>query len=162
MPEGATPVSKVPDPPQGILFRGVRFSEPSPFFLAVQNLPATAGLYAILVPDFSWEPRSFRPIFFGEADDLAMRIGYLHKRYGDWCRAAAGSNLYVAICEMPGASEEERRAATAELMQVFHPACNEGGSESCRDALYEEVSRIASGTVTMASLLAAARNGERK
>lgn len=153
-------MSGISAPPQGILFKERRFSEPAPFFLAVQNLPVCAGLYAILIPDCSWGPRSYGAIYFGEAEELARRVGYLHERYGDWCRAAGGSNLYLATHEMRDVSERDRKAAAEELIQTYSPACNAGGYGLCRDALYEEVSRIETGTVTLASLLAAARNGK--
>ncbi|HYR43806.1 MAG TPA: hypothetical protein VER98_12325, partial [Terriglobia bacterium] len=84
-----TAIQPQPPRPEGIRFYRdggdmVEFMEPRPFSWQIPQ-PAWAGLYAILVADNSWKPRFFRPLYFGESENLAERPTTSHEHYRDWC-----------------------------------------------------------------------------
>jgi hypothetical protein len=114
----------------GLRFLDRYFTEP----VALDRgwLPRSAGVYAILVSDSAWEPRPYRPIYFGEAEDLARRGVASHEKFEEWRRAAgAESGLYVAYHLMAG-SDAERTAFGEELIREYRPACNDAANESSR------------------------------
>jgi hypothetical protein len=121
----------VPEPPKpdGIRFYRdgggiVEFMEPRPFSWEIPQ-PAWAGLYVILVADNSWNPRFFRPLYFGETEDLAKRPTTSHEHYRDWSTAAGGAgNLHVAYCWMIGSTKDERTAIESGLIKHYQPECN--------------------------------------
>jgi hypothetical protein len=86
------------------------------------------------VSDPAWQPRPYRPIYVGEAGDLAGRVAASHEKYEEWRRAAgagAADQLYVAYHLIYGGDAE--RAALAEgLVREYRPACNETASDSPR------------------------------
>lgn len=119
-----------PEPkPDGIWFYRdggdkVKFMEPSRFSWGIPQ-PAWAGLYAILVADNTWKPRFFRPVYFGETENLAERPSTSHEHYDDWCKAAGGAgNLYVAYHWMMSSTKEERTAIESGLIKHYQPECN--------------------------------------
>jgi hypothetical protein len=115
--------------PKGIRFYRhggdiVRFTEPRRFSWTIPQI-AWAGLYVILVADNSWRPRFFRAIYFGEAENLAVRPTTNHERCEDWCKAASGvGNLYVAYHFMMRASKADRTAIESGLIGYYAPECN--------------------------------------
>jgi hypothetical protein len=116
----------------GLRFLDRYFTEPT----ALGNgwLPRSAGVYAILVSDPAWQPRPYRPIYVGEAGDLAGRVAASHEKYEEWRRAAAAGTadqLYVAYHLMSG-GDAERAALAGGLVQEYRPACNETASGSQR------------------------------
>jgi len=112
----------------GLRFLDRYFTEPIGF--GSSPLPGYAGVYAILVSDAAWEPRPYRPIYFGEAKDLARKVVASHEKYEDWPRAAgAEGGLYVAYHLMAG-SDAERTAFQEELIREYRPACNDAANDS--------------------------------
>jgi len=79
----------------------------------------------ILVADNSWTPRSYRPLYFGETENLAERPTTSHERYEDWCTAAGDAgNVRVAYCWMIGSLKDERTAIESDLIKFYKPECN--------------------------------------
>jgi hypothetical protein len=94
-------------------------------------LPRTACLYAILVPDQTAQPRKFRVIYFGQANNADSRVRPSHERYPDWVKAAGGgSNLFVAFHWMPSSTEQQRCAVEDELISYYNPKCNKTDARS--------------------------------
>jgi hypothetical protein len=58
-------------PQQGIRFSDLSFSEPSPF--AIAQTPNYGGLYAVMAFDTNWGPQPYRPIYAGQAGNLAEK-----------------------------------------------------------------------------------------
>jgi len=117
-------------PPQsaGLCLNLRHFSEPESLFWMMMGFRhhTYPGLYAILVPDNTWNPRPYRPIYFGEARNLGARVGESHEKYDHWCGAAGGlENLYVAFHDMMGSSSGQREDAATQLVRYFLPECNE-------------------------------------
>jgi hypothetical protein len=130
------PISAIPSlrelvaPPapvaQGIKFGGTLFSEPTVFFSC--DLPATPGLYVILVFDFSASPRPYRPLYFGKAEELNARVNESHEKFAEWKRAADTSLLFVAYYAMPGSSDSQRAFLESALIGEYRPECNVVGN----------------------------------
>ncbi len=112
----------------------VRFSEPVRF-RALFPPPPTPGVYAILQRDATWQPRPFKPIYFGKAVDLSARVTASHEKYDDWCRVASGANnLYVAFCSMWRSSDSDRSLLETSLIKRYQPECNK--TSKAADAFY--------------------------
>src|SRR5437867_13404479 len=78
----------------GIRFADYVFSEPVPLAICV-TMPQSMGVYAVLVPDATWGPRHFQPIFFGVLN--GQRQSQLTPDdYRRCLGATAGEHLYVA------------------------------------------------------------------
>jgi hypothetical protein len=109
---------------RGIKFSIYLFTEPEP--LTSWQAPPRAGVYVILIPNGSYNPRPFQPIYFGESGDMSTR-GFLnlHHKCGDWRRVARDDkNLFVAAHSMPTSTPEQRRAVESELVGLYSPVCN--------------------------------------
>jgi hypothetical protein len=107
----------------GLHFLDRYFTEPITF--ASTLLPGSPGVYAILMSDAAWQPRPYRPIYFGEAADLAGRALASHEKYEEWLRAAgAADQLYVAY-HLTSGDEAGRAALKESLIKEYRPACNE-------------------------------------
>ena len=127
----------------GLRFRNRYFTEPMAF--GSGWLPSSAGVYAIVVSDPSWQPRPYRPIYFGEAEDLAGRLTASQERLEEWRRAAdAAGPLYVAYHLMSG-SEADRAAFKESLIQEYRPEGNETPSDSPGSAERAPQGRAAAG-----------------
>jgi hypothetical protein len=107
--------------PKGIRFLDATFSEPE--FLFSSSLPKLAGLYVILVLDFNCNPRPYRPLYFGKANDLAARVTRSHEKYSDWSRAAGSGGLLVSYY-ITGISEWWRNDLEEKLIKHYTPQCN--------------------------------------
>lgn len=112
---------------QGVMFGDRWFSAPAPLpGIAFPGLRAQAGLYVVMVYDPQWGPRPFRPLYFGESDDIWNRCTAVHERFAAWRRAAGPSAvLYRALSPMPGATRAQRQAAESALIARYAPPCNE-------------------------------------
>jgi hypothetical protein len=121
-------VSELSTTRTGLRFLDRYFTEP--IALGTGLLPSSAGVYAILVSDPGWQPRPYRPIYFGEAVDLAARVVGSHEKHDEWRRAAGtGDQLYVAYHLMSGC-DEERTALEQGLIAEYRPECNEIANDS--------------------------------
>src|SRR5439155_560607 len=116
----------------GIRFADYVFSEPVPLAICVTT-PQSMGVYAVLVPDATWGPRHFQPIFFGVFN--GQRQSQLTPDdYRRCLRAAAGKQLYVAAYHIPllGDPSESHRVQR-ELVHIYSPLCNHDPADaSCR------------------------------
>jgi hypothetical protein len=113
-------------PRVGIRFQERYFSEP--ILLGCRRLPIFGGVYAVLVSDPTWEPRHYRPVYFGEAADLAGAVWGSHEKYADWCAmAGAGERVYVSYHLMSG-NAGERAVFLASLIREYRPVCNSADS----------------------------------
>ena len=83
----------------GIRFADYLFSHPVP--LGRFALPLrSAGLYVILMPDPTWGPWHFQPLYFGEFG--FQRQADISAAQQTCClKVAGGRSLYVALHEMP-------------------------------------------------------------
>ncbi len=112
----------VSKPPIGIRFGRYLFSEPVPlggFWIP----PRTMGLYVILVPDPTWMPRPFQPIFFGEfGPDRPSPVTY--REYITWFRAAAGRHLHIAVLEVQSGELGHVPVVKRELVRTYDPICD--------------------------------------
>ena len=112
----------------GLHFLDRYFTEPAAFGGGL--LPSSAGVYAVLVSDAAWQPRPYRPIYFGEAADLAGKVTASHEKYQEWLRAAgAEDQLYVAYHLMSG-GDADRAALEESLVKEYRPACNEDSASA--------------------------------
>jgi hypothetical protein len=120
-----TPDARAPRP--GMRFLDRYFTEPMAF--ARGSLPGLAGVYAVLVSDPGWQPRPYRPIYFGAAENLEARVVTSHEQYEEWLQAAgAEGNLYTAYHLMSG-DETQRKAFEKNLIQEYK-ACDETANDS--------------------------------
>ena len=114
-------IRTLPRPLSGIRFGDYVFSEPIPLdrlFLP----PHSTGVYAILIPDATWGPRDFQPLFFGEFAHgrYAITAAELSLSY----RAAAGKNLYIAVLAIPEAHAGELASLKSKFIHDYRPICN--------------------------------------
>jgi len=107
----------------GIRFADYVFSEPVPLAICVTT-PQSMGVYAVLVPDATWGPRHFQPIFFGVFN--GQRQSQLTPDdYTRCLRAAAGKQLYVTAYNMPLLGDpSELHRVQRELVHIYSPLCN--------------------------------------
>ncbi len=108
-----------------MIFDKYEFSEPSR--IAKWVPPESAGLYVILKPDLSSSPLPLKPIYFGQSEDLSER-GFIksHHKYKDWIKKVGEEeHIFIAIHQMLGSSEEERKTIEAELIAKYQPVCND-------------------------------------
>lgn len=120
----AAPAMPAVPAPTGIRFRDTYFPEPKPIFS--EWLPMKPGLYAVLVFDFGCDPRPYRPIYFGKAQDIAQRVTRSHEKYDEWCRACKSlTGLYLAYSVMADSSDLERHMVERDLIKAYAPECNE-------------------------------------
>ena len=113
----------------GIRFVDYVFGEPLPFSICSVP-PHMTGIYVVLVPDPTWRPRQFQPIFFGVFDGH-RQCQLSAVEYTACLRIAAGKGLYVATYNLPplcGPAESDR--IRRELIQVYSPICNRESIDS--------------------------------
>ncbi len=125
--------------PAGIRFGDTVFSEPVP--LARWWPPRGTGLYVVLVPDFTWLPRPFQPVYVGEYGQGCVRV--TSDEYLSWYRVAAGRDLYVAAHEIPDARATQAPVLKEEIVRMYTPVCNRRWSEPApADALARRLETI--------------------
>lgn len=114
----------------GIKFGKHCFSEPEP--LAYPTAPwilDRPGLYVVLVYASNWRPRPYRPLYFGESHGVRGRATTEHENYQSWlAEAGQNSNLFRALCFLPGSTRLERQMAESALIGRYHPPCNDRAS----------------------------------
>lgn len=107
-----------------ICFGGYEFSEPVQLIHWVP--PSIAGLYAILIPDNTYNPRPFRVIYFGETKNYSER-GFIrsHHKYSAWLNVAGSEdNLYVSTFFMVLSPSLQRVVTETYLINEYRPVCN--------------------------------------
>lgn len=88
--------------------------------------PCRAAVYVIAIPDKTWTPKGYRPVYFGESGNLSDRgFWRSHHRYRCFIgEAGSESNLYVGIHRMPDSTEDQRRKVEQTLVEKYKPKCN--------------------------------------
>jgi hypothetical protein len=106
----------------GIRFGNYFFSEPVPMG-RFSFLPRSAGLYVVLMPDLSWGPWPFQPLFFGEFG--AQREALMSQVQQAYClKVAAGRTLYVAVFALPEQHAWATSQIKKELIERYRPVSN--------------------------------------
>ncbi|MFP3983106.1 MAG: hypothetical protein ACLFV2_05385 [Desulfurivibrionaceae bacterium] len=101
------------------------FSEPER--LTSWKPPYIAGIYAILVDDPTVTPVPFRPIYFGETNNMA-EPGLIqnHPLHDCWYNQTGSVyRLFITVYEMPDSTPFERQQVEAGLIRQYRPICNE-------------------------------------
>ncbi|HEV8413028.1 MAG TPA: TIR domain-containing protein [Bryobacteraceae bacterium] len=106
------------------------FGEPLIFPGFFSPLVGGAGIYVLLAADSTWQPRQYRPLYFGETENFSQRVSTSHEHYGDWKRAAGSSLLYVAQLPMYGSTQQDRRLVEKALVDWYDPPVNKTCSYS--------------------------------
>ncbi|MGD8538922.1 MAG: hypothetical protein PVI66_09405 [Candidatus Aminicenantes bacterium] len=107
-----------------IYFANYQFSEPGAFL----NWTTTEieGIFAILVQDPTSKSRPYKPIYFGESENLSEH-GFFrsYHRYDCWIREAGNeTDLYISVFPTPGSPPELRQGIKAFLVKYYQPSCN--------------------------------------
>jgi hypothetical protein len=124
--------------PRGIRFGNFVFEEPVRWGA---YSPEYSGIFGILLPDFTWAPKPFQPIFFGEIRGAAS-AAMTQDEYVSLLRTAAGRELYVASCQMPFAAASQRHDAVRELIRAYNPLCNREPADERSGGLLERVAAL--------------------
>ena len=114
--------SSVSRTPSGIRFGDYLFSYPVP--LGHPTLPLrSAGLYVILMPDSTWGPWQFQPLYFGEFG--FQRQAQMTAAQQTFClRVAGGRVLYCALYVVPNQQEWQISRIKKELIERYRPVLN--------------------------------------
>lgn len=112
-----------------IKFNDYTFSEPTalpPSSAFMETIAGQPGVYAVLVFDPTCTPRPFRPVYFGESDNIHGRAAGTHENQSSW-RAEAGTNtpLYRALCPLPGLTKAQRQQVESLLIAKYSTPCNQ-------------------------------------
>ena len=106
-----------------IIFDNHEFSEPTR--IAKWTGPKSAGLYVILKPDLSSSPVPLKPIYFGQTSNFALLDLLKPHEICNWVKEAEYEDcIFIAIYQMLGSTEEERKTMEAELIAKYQPVCN--------------------------------------
>jgi len=115
-----------PSPMPLIVLGGRHFSYPELF--TSQGLLAALGggpgLYAVMAYDLGWRPLPYRPLYFGESENIWSRATAEHENYSSWVREAGTATLYRAFHYMTGSTAAARRAAESALIAHYGTPCN--------------------------------------
>ena len=126
----------------GIRFADYLFAEPVPLdsFLVP---PQMMAIYAVLVPDPTWGPRQFQPIFFGIISSQ-HQWQLSPEEYRSCLRVAGGKGLYVATCNLPPQFQpSESHRIQRELIHVYSPLCNRDSADAPSTDLERKVDALA-------------------
>src|SRR5262245_57354563 len=106
----------------GIRFGDYLFSYPVP--LGCFTLPLrSAGVYVILMPDPTWGPWHFQPLYFGEFG--FQRQADMSAAQQTCClKAAGGRNLYFAVHVLTQREEWQIPQIKKELIERYRPISN--------------------------------------
>jgi hypothetical protein len=108
--------------PVGIRFGDYVFSPPLP--ISRFSLPARAtGLYVLLMPDPSWGPWHFQPLYFGEFGP--QRDAHMSMAQQTCClKIAAGRSLYFALYALPHVHGWAISQIKKDLIDRYRPLSN--------------------------------------
>ncbi len=117
-----------PPATQTIRFSDCVFSCPEPLtsntLLGLGGVESP-GLYVVLVYDARWQPLPYRPLYFGESDQIWSRATPSHEKYDSWKREGGTATLYMAFHNMSGSTRLQRQARESALIAHYNPPCNE-------------------------------------
>ena len=121
--------------PLGIRFGDYLFSHPVP--LGRFTLPMrSAGLYVILMPDPTWGPWHFQPLYFGEFG--FQRQARMSAAQQTCClKVAGGRGLYVALYALPHQQEWQISQIKAELIERYRPISNMDSLDSANELAFK-------------------------
>jgi hypothetical protein len=107
-----------------IKFNDYTFSEPTA--LPASSAAGQPRVYAVLVFDPTCTPRPYRPVYFGESDNIHGRAAGTHENHSSWS-AEAGTNtpLYRALCPLPGLTKTQRQQVESLLIAEYSTPCNQ-------------------------------------
>ena len=121
-----------------ISYGTLQFSDPEP--LTRDALPFTAGLYAILVPNYEYRPVPYEPIYFGQCANLRAAVGIHHLAYNRWRWHPRGrQGLFVAYVSMPSSTDDWRRYNEAQLIRQYNPVCNRDETSDAQTRALREI-----------------------
>ena len=104
---------------RSVEYGGWTFSAPVALFAA--EVPTTSGLFAIQVRNWSWAPRGFEPIHFGQSDNLYKHVlGNGDDGFVSWLmhRRSIGG-LFVSLMPTPWMRQSERELAENHLLRQY-------------------------------------------
>jgi hypothetical protein len=121
--------------PFGIRFGDYLFSYPVP--LGRFTLPQrSAGLFVILMPDSTWGPWHFQPLYFGEFG--FQRQAQLSAAQQTFClKVAGGRSLYCAFFVMPNQEEWQIPRIKKELIERYRPISNMESLDSAGELAFK-------------------------
>jgi len=93
-------------------------------FLGLGGLESP-GLYVVLAYDAGWRPLPYRPLYFGESDNIWSRATPSHENYESWKGESRTATLYRAFHYMTGSTRAERQARESALIAHYNPPCNQ-------------------------------------
>ncbi len=116
----------------------LQFTDPTA--LVRDTLPFTAGIYAVLVPNYEFRPVPYEPIYFGQAANLRAAVGTHHLAYSRWRWHPRGrSGLFVAWVPMPSSTEDWRRYNEDQLVRQYNPVCNRDEASDAQTQSLREI-----------------------
>lgn len=108
-----------------ITWGGIEFT--GPHILSKCPTSNDSGLYSIMKkPDPISKPDTYTIIYFGESEDFSQRITSSHHKYDCWKKQAGSENgIYYGLNILPSSTEEKRREIESQLIEKYHPTCND-------------------------------------
>ena len=64
------------------------------------------GLYVVIAYDATWRPLPYRPLYFGESENVWRRATPAHENHASWQRIAGSATLYRAFHHIPRSTRE--------------------------------------------------------
>ena len=119
----------------GIRFGDYLFSYPVP--LGHSTLPLrSAGLYVILMPDSTWGPWQFQPLYFGEFG--CQRQVHMSAAQQMFClKVTGGRSLYCALLVLPSQQEWQISRIKKELIERYRPISNMVSMDSASELAFK-------------------------
>lgn len=116
-----------------IEYGGYLFTAPVPMFKA--PIPAKAGLFVIQVRNWTWPPRGFQPIHFGESENLYQHLFVEgDDGFAQWLtHRRGGQGLFVSVMSTPSWRQEAREIAENGLIRKYWPGQKRSVEEFLRD-----------------------------
>src|SRR5215470_17764770 len=119
----------------GIRFGDYLFSYPVPLGHFTPPL-RSAGLYVILMPDSTWGPWHFQPLYFGEFG--FQRQAQMSAAQQTFClKVAGGRVLYCALCVLPNQQGWQISGIKKELIERYRPISNMVSMDSASELAFK-------------------------
>ena len=127
--------SSVSTIPSGIRFGDYVFSYPVPLGHFTPPL-RSAGLFVILMPDSTWGPWHFQPLYFGEFG--FQQRAHMSAAQQTFClRVAGGRGLFCAVYVLPGQQEWQISRIKKELIERYRPISNVDSLDSSSELAFK-------------------------